>query len=163
MFHLIISMALCAADLWCKSKVDYKDVEIARKLRRLPRKFAHDSFRIDCVHNEGFFCNLLDSHPIIPRILSCVMLAAVAVMTVFACVFGACGLLIRLGLALILGGGASNTIDRVRKGYVVDYLNIRCCKPLKDTYFNLGDVGILAGAVLFLLGSLFHCLKRNKE
>lgn len=163
MFHLIISAALCAADLWCKGKIDHKDPQIARTLHRLPRRFAQDRYRIDCVHNQGFFCNLLDSHPIIPRVLSCIMFAGVAVMTVFACLFYACSLPIRLGLALILGGGASNTIDRVRKGYVVDYLNIRCCTPIENTYFNLGDVGILMGAILFLIGSVCRFLKTREE
>jgi signal peptidase II len=49
-------------------------------------------------------------------------------------------------LALVLGGAAGNLIDRLRFGYVVDYVGIG---PWPT--FNLGDVAIAVGAVLIAL------------
>ena len=48
-----------------------------------------------------------------------------------------------LPLALVLGGAAGNLIDRVRFGYVLDYVGVG---PWPT--FNVGDVAIAVGAVL---------------
>ncbi|MCR4890914.1 MAG: signal peptidase II [Lachnospiraceae bacterium] len=49
-----------------------------------------------------------------------------------------------LGRSLILSGALSNTLDRVRKGYVVDYI------PIGKYFYNIGDfcIYIGTGAVL---------------
>ena len=53
--------------------------------------------------------------------------------------------------ALLLGGAVSNLIDRLRFGYVVDYIDISKVIPgLEFPVFNLADVAIIIGAVLLL-------------
>ena len=48
-------------------------------------------------------------------------------------------------LALILAGIFSNTIDRLRAGFIIDYIR------LSDIYvFNLADLAILLGATFFI-------------
>ncbi|WP_106005893.1 signal peptidase II [Neomoorella humiferrea] len=49
----------------------------------------------------------------------------------------------RLALALITGGALGNLIDRLRFGYVVDFLDFRVW-PV----FNLADVAIVSGVIL---------------
>jgi signal peptidase II len=48
-------------------------------------------------------------------------------------------------LAFVLGGAAGNLIDRIRLGYVVDYVTVG---PWPT--FNLADIGIAIGAVLIV-------------
>ncbi len=50
-----------------------------------------------------------------------------------------------LGAALIVSGGASNWIDRVATGSVIDFLNVGI-GPLRTGIFNVADVAILVGA-----------------
>ena len=52
---------------------------------------------------------------------------------------------------LLLGGSAGNLIDRVRSGYVIDFLDLRVW-PV----FNIGDSAITIGVALLLLHSLRH-------
>lgn len=52
--------------------------------------------------------------------------------------------LITFCLSLILGGAIGNLIDRVRLGYVIDYLHFTIFPPV----FNLADSAIVAGAIL---------------
>lgn len=57
---------------------------------------------------------------------------------------------LRLALGLILGGALGNLIDRVRLGYVVDYVDLRWWYV-----FNLADSAIVVGvAILLFLSSV---------
>lgn len=58
-----------------------------------------------------------------------------------------------LGQALVVGGAASNWIDRIRRGYVVDYLRFSP-GPVRKLVMNVGDLAIFAGAALVLAGEL---------
>jgi signal peptidase II len=53
------------------------------------------------------------------------------------------------GCALILGGAAGNLIDRLRLGYVVDFIDVRVW-PV----FNLGDSAITVGVAILIIRSL---------
>lgn len=63
---------------------------------------------------------------------------------------GTAGILL-LGAALLGGGVLSNVLDRIREGFVVDYLWVlggsSVCHS-KFITFNLGDVALLAGMAL---------------
>lgn len=52
-------------------------------------------------------------------------------------------------LSLILAGGISNLIDRIIRGYVVDYLEI-----IKLFAFNIADILIFVGIIGFGISSL---------
>jgi signal peptidase II len=54
------------------------------------------------------------------------------------------------GLALVLGGAAGNVIDRVRFGYVVDFIQAHWQQHYFPT-FNVADSSITLGAGLLLL------------
>lgn len=60
--------------------------------------------------------------------------------------------LLRIGLALIIGGALGNLVDRVTTGQVLDFIQI----PLRPGIFNVADVMIQAGVVFSLLGTLFR-------
>ena len=62
----------------------------------------------------------------------------------------------QLSLSLILGGGIGNLIDRIILGYVIDFVNIHII-PV----FNVADIGITIGCILFAITILF--LDKNNE
>ena len=55
-----------------------------------------------------------------------------------------------LGLALFLAGAASNWIDRIDRGRVVDFLNVGV-GPVRTGVFNVADVAIMLGAAIVVL------------
>ncbi|PIQ83320.1 MAG: signal peptidase II [Candidatus Omnitrophica bacterium CG11_big_fil_rev_8_21_14_0_20_63_9] len=61
-------------------------------------------------------------------------------------------LVMRWGCALVLGGAIGNLIDRLRFGYVVDFIDLRVW-PV----FNIGDSAITIGVGLLLL----HAFRRR--
>lgn len=69
------------------------------------------------------------------------------------------GTVAKTGLALLIGGGASNLIDRVQRGYVTDYFSIDAGKPferLKKIVFNCSDFCVFAGILCYVLGRSDH-------
>ena len=63
-----------------------------------------------------------------------------------------------LGLSLFVAGGASNWIDRVIRGSVVDFINVGI-GPLRTGIFNVADVAIMLGVGVLL----FAELRRGKD
>ena len=53
--------------------------------------------------------------------------------------------------ALIIGGGIGNLIDRIFKGYVVDFLELSFFSPI----CNIADYAITAGTVLLMIFIIF--------
>ncbi len=67
-----------------------------------------------------------------------------------------------VALALILGGAASNLLDRVRDGRVTDFLDFY----IRDYHwftFNLADSAIVAGAVLLVIHLLRPTTPANER
>ncbi len=62
--------------------------------------------------------------------------------------------LLAFGLSLIIGGALGNLIDRVRWGYVVDFVDFHL-KGWHFATFNLGDSAVCVGAVLLIIHFLF--------
>lgn len=59
-----------------------------------------------------------------------------------------------LGLGLILGGAIGNIVDRVRVGYVIDFLDLHFGTFRPFLVFNIADAAITVG-VLILLARAF--------
>ena len=63
-------------------------------------------------------------------------------------------------LALILGGALGNAIDRVRFGYVIDFLDFSSTN-LFPWVFNVADSAITVGVVLLIIDSLLSERKQR--
>ena len=88
-----------------------------------------------------------------------IITSAVFVLTVVFFVRNKRGLpfLMMIGLSLLLGGSLSNLIDRIRYGYVVDFISIWIW-PV----FNMADVAIVFGMVFFAYFVVFQDGKKQQ-
>lgn len=57
-----------------------------------------------------------------------------------------------LSLSMIVSGGIGNLIDRIRLGYVVDFLDFRL---INFPVFNVADIWVTLGAAVFIALLLF--------
>lgn len=58
----------------------------------------------------------------------------------------------KLGAAIVLGGGYNNLRDRIKKGYVTDYIRFRFgTERMQNLIFNISDFCILTGMVLLVI------------
>ena len=61
----------------------------------------------------------------------------------------------RFALALVLGGALGNIVDRVRLGFVVDFLDLHFGEWRPFLVFNVADAAISIGVVILLFRALF--------
>lgn len=66
------------------------------------------------------------------------------------------------GLTFVLAGALGNLIDRVRLGYVIDFLHMHYADSWHFPIFNIADVAINIGVALILIDSFFLESKRLK-
>lgn len=67
-----------------------------------------------------------------------------------------------LGLGLILGGAVGNVADRIRLGYVVDFIDVHF-GGWHYPAFNVADSAITCGVILLLLDALILGLRQRRE
>ena len=103
-------------------------------------------FHLTYIHNPGAVFGIRLGNPYLHLALACVALLAVG------------GLLWRLGredriaaigLSLVLGGALGNIIDRVRFGWVIDFLDFGI-GSVRWWVFNLADACVSVGTILLI-------------
>lgn len=135
-------------DLWIKGRIERNMEEGEEKRlwggRILLRKY----------HNRGAVLNFGRRRQGLVSAVSVALTAAVAVLLCLS--FGTQGnRLLRVGLALLLGGAFSNTYDRLKRKYVVDYLSFGVkWKRLRGIVFNVSDFCIMTGALIAVIGEM---------
>ena len=71
-------------------------------------------------------------------------------------------LVLMAGLGLILGGAVGNLIDRVRLGYVTDYIQVWFGNWAFPS-FNVADAAISVGAAFLIVDALFISGRQTKK
>ena len=61
----------------------------------------------------------------------------------------------RMALALVLGGALGNIVDRMRLGFVVDFLDLHFGEWRPFLVFNVADAAISIGVVILLFRAFF--------
>ena len=87
-------------------------------------------------------------------LLTGLALAIVGVLVVYYRTLPRHGPRLQLSLALILGGAAGNLLDRLRLGYVVDFIDLTAWPT-----FNLADAAVTTGVVILAA----HLLLEGRE
>ncbi len=96
---------------------------------------------IDTLKNSGFSFGILSSYSIASILLSIIILGSIAYLIKFR------KYKFNLGFSLLSAGIASNLLDRIFRGYVVDFIKL----PIIPT-FNLADISIILGIIGLLWG-----------
>lgn len=127
------------------------------------RSYLYDTVRLTYAENAGAFLSLGADLADPARVALLVGLPGAAL--VLLIVYGIRGRLsgARLyGLALFVAGGASNWVDRMADGKVVDFLNVGI-GAIRTGIFNVADMALLAGVAVFLYGEHRQSRKRRRD
>jgi signal peptidase II len=109
-----------------------------------------DTIRLEYVENTGGFLSLGASLPSSARTTLFTLGTGVMLFTLVGAAvrFRWRGWLL-IGASLVVAGGASNWVDRLVQGSVVDFLNIGVGR-LRTGIFNVADMAIMLGAAVLL-------------
>ena len=112
--------------------------------------------RITYATNSGGAFSMFAEHTLILAIVSAVVCVIIIVLMIAL----KKAALAKLALGFILGGAIGNLIDRFVMGYVVDMF-----EPLFINFavFNVADIFITIGAVLFVIAVIFFWPKKEKS
>jgi signal peptidase II len=110
---------------------------------------------ISHVRNRGAAFGLLSDLdlPYQPLLLTLLSIGALLAITLYFVRLPASARLPRLGLALVLGGAIGNLLDRMRLGYVVDFIHVYW-RQHQWPDFNVADSAITVGVLLLVFDIL---------
>jgi signal peptidase II len=148
---LVVSILIVAADRLTKWLASTR-IEMGNNLQVIPHVFA-----ISHVENPGAAFSLFNDSSSPERVrwllLIFSLVAAVAVLIALVKV-GRRITATSVGLALILGGALGNAYDRLRFGYVIDFLEVHIIHYHWPD-FNVADSAIVVGGILLLYDAMF--------
>jgi signal peptidase II len=109
------------------------------------------------VQNTGVAFGLFANQSVF---LSIVAVAGIIVVLLFYRYLSAYGILGTLSLGLIFGGAVGNQIDRIRLGYVTDFVLVRLWDDVYWPTFNVADSAITVGTIA-LACFIFLTMRRS--
>ena len=119
-----------------------------------------DIFRFTYVENRGAAFGMLDDNRWVFMVVSTV---AIIGLLVYLFKFSGNNRLLNIGLALVIGGGIGNMIDRVAYGYVVDFLDFCAFPNLWMWVFNVADACVCIGMGVIVLYFIIDIVKDAKK
>lgn len=147
--------------------LDQLSKQFARQtlLGKPPAEYAAGLLRIEYAENPGAFLSLGAnlSEELRFVVFTVFVIALLIGLAVFALrMTDDTPMLVVVAIALVIGGGVSNLIDRLANdGRVVDFMQLKA-GPLRTGVFNVADVAIMAGLGLMIL-SLFIQGKQGRQ
>lgn len=123
----------------------------------LPERLAIEVlpiFRLAWVQNRGISMGFLTADSNAERWLLVALTAGIAVAVLFW-LWRERNRTDAVALGLVLGGAAGNITDRVRLGYVADFLDLHIGDLHPFLVFNVADAAITIGVLLLVLRALF--------
>ncbi len=148
--YLVVLVVLLAADV--ATKAYFNGFESGE---RIAGPFF-GAFQFTLVHNTGAAWGMFGDMTLV---LGVVAVVVCVLLTLYLFAFDPnASAVTAFGCALVCAGGIGNALDRFTLGYVVDFI-----EPVFIDFpvFNVADIGVTCGVVLFLVGLLLSM--RNGE
>ncbi len=149
MKYLLNIIVLFFIDIFFKDKIENTYINSKKKFSRNKLSNYID---IHKVHNFGFAFGSFDKSKRIVKYIS-IIICSLIIIKLYKLIKYKDKLYKIFSLILIISGGISNIRDRLKYGYVIDYFSFRYGK-LKFLIFNLGDIYIIFGIILYIIGGV---------
>lgn len=163
LFFAVLALTTIALDLgskwWVKATLDDGRPWSTRKIELIPDRLAF----IFAKNRGGAWGLLQDEHEAI-RLPFFFLISVVAVVFILSLYrrSESTQRALRWGLPLVFGGAIGNVVDRIRYGYVVDFIDVFVTKDFRWPTFNVADIAIVAGVGLMAI-DMFTSRSPNKD
>ena len=116
----------------------------------VPVQVFGDAVRITVSHNQGALFGLVQGTAVVLGVFSLVVVGLIVWYEAHA----GQSVLVSIALGLLMGGAIGNLVDRLRQGFVVDFVDIGV-GAVRWFTFNLSDVSIDGAILLLILLTIF--------
>ena len=117
-------------------------------------------FEITHIRNDGMAFGLLDEHRWIFIVASII---GICVISVYLFRFSSDNRFTKIGLALVIGGGLGNMVDRIVLGEVVDMIHLTIFNAFFPYVFNVADSCVCVGVGMAIVGIVYDIIKEAKS
>jgi len=148
LIFLALAIAVVLIDQWTKRLAE--DGLLYSGVRSVKLPVVGDFLRLTYVENRGAAFGLLQDQTVFFVLVGVIVIGVIAISYRY---LPTTGFLMHLALGLQLGGAAGNLIDRVRQGYVVDFVDFGY-RSNWFPVFNVADSAIVIGVALLALSYL---------
>ncbi|MFO0685010.1 MAG: signal peptidase II [Sandaracinus sp.] len=116
------------------------------------RVLVPDVLELTYAENPGVAFSMFAEAPSLVRLGILPALALSAALLFFWHATGARGSVVaRIGAALVVGGALGNLLDRLRLGYVIDFVHAHAGTQLDYPVFNVADIAVFVGIAALLV------------
>jgi signal peptidase II len=152
---LLLTGAVIGADQWSKWLIE-------KTLRLSEARYYLPVFNLVRAHNRGAAFSMFDAASGWQRWVFSVLAVVVSItLIVWLARLERRAALMAAALALILGGALGNVIDRLRLGYVIDFVQVHWHEHYFPA-FNVADAAITVGAGLLLLDAFLSSRRATR-
>ena len=149
-----------ASKVWAVKALALPDGTVTEGVNRIPTRVMtvfESWFHFRLTGNRGAAWGIFSEVPDGWRVPFFVVISAIAIGAIIVMYRQSDGLhLMRWALTLILGGAIGNLIDRVRLGFVIDFIDWHYLDVYHWPTFNVADVAISVGVGLLILDMIVN-------
>lgn len=113
-------------------------------------------FHLTYVENRGAAFGLMEGKQIFFAVV-----AALVIIAGLICIYKkSYGKLVNISISMVIAGAVGNLIDRLKLGYVVDFLDFRI---VWNYVFNVADVFVIVGTFLLCVSMIASDVKESRK
>lgn len=134
-----------------------KNAAIKYLKNQRPIIIIENLFQLNYVENRGAAFGILQGK----RVLFLIITILVILIVTFYLIkyYNQINFITRISLAMLIGGAIGNLIDRIRLGYVVDFISINLINKYDFPVFNIADICLVVSTILIAYLVLFDKLE----
>ncbi len=122
-----------------------------------PLVIISDFFQLNYVENRGAAFGILQGRRTLFLVITIVVVLVIAFYLIRY--YSQMNFLTKISFAILLGGAIGNLIDRIRLGYVVDFISIKLIDKYDFPVFNIADICVVVSTILIVYLVLFDKLE----
>lgn len=123
-------------------------------------KIIGNFLRFTYAENKGAAFSILQNQRMFFLIITVIMLVILAIIYFRTKNISK---LSKLSIAMITGGAIGNFIDRLRLGYVIDFIDVRFGSLYNFPVFNIADSFVVCGTILMIILILFNKFETSEN
>lgn len=118
-----------------------------------PIVIIEDFFQLNYVENRGAAFGILQGRRLLFLVITIIVVLVISFYLIKY--YNQMTPLTRISFAMLIGGAVGNLIDRIRWGYVVDFISVKLINKYDFPVFNIADICVVLSTLFIIYLVLF--------